>query len=221
MEKKKCVRLLLPLKLDLSTVQPGGRQQRRIATLAGFVASLPKQGSCPGSHHQTEKKTAKEGDQVDQLWLVRFSRFDLRRERGGRGGSDDDGRRQRIDKELLQQDWHSGEEALKDGRLEEVIVEVVEDPASGEGHRGEEAQFGVPDGGLDFSGHARKGPFQLVEQAVKILLLLLRSTFMAHGVLQRQTEEVQSAEEFEFLFLMADTGHDKSIVIIDVIVVEF
>ena len=40
---------------------------------------------------------------------------------------------------LLEKGGHSGEEALEDGRLEEVIVEVVEDPAGGEGHRGEEA----------------------------------------------------------------------------------
>ncbi len=127
------------------------RRKRKFSSALIFL--LLFLSSCPGSHHQTEKKTAKEGDQVDQLWLVRFSRFDLRRERGGRGGSDDDGRRQRIDKELLQQDWHSGEEALEDGRLKEVIVEVVEDPASGEGHRGEEV---VQVGYSGRVGHRRK-----------------------------------------------------------------
>ena len=44
-----------------------------------------------------------------------------------------------IEKHLLEKGGHLGEEAPEDGRLKVVIVEVVEDPASGEGHRGEEA----------------------------------------------------------------------------------
>ena len=54
---------------------------------------------------------------------------------------------------LLEKGGHSGEEALEDGRLEEVIVEVVEDPAGGEGHRGEEV---VQVGHLGGAGHRRK-----------------------------------------------------------------
>ncbi len=54
---------------------------------------------------------------------------------------------------LLEKGRHSGEEALEDGRLKEVIVEVVEDPASGESHRGEEV---VQVGHLGGAGHRRK-----------------------------------------------------------------
>lgn len=72
-----------------------------------------------------------------------------------------------------------------------------------------QSQFSVPVGTFCLSGRAHQRLLQLVEQAVKILLLLLSFFFMARRILQRQTEEVKPSTELDFFFIIAGARHDK------------